>query len=51
MSACEYVCVCLGVGGYSGGALIGMSELHGVCMGEGEREREEKGRGASVSSS
>lgn len=32
------LCVCLsGVGGYSGGALIGMSELHEVCMCEGER--------------
>ena len=31
----EYVCVCMcvwQVGGYSGGALIGMSELHGVCV-------------------
>lgn len=29
----------MGVGGYSGGALIGMSQLHGLCMREGERAR------------
>lgn len=45
------MCVCLGVGGYSGvlvgwgqwGALIGMSLLHGLCMCEGESVREEGG--------
>lgn len=53
--ACMWMCVCLGVGGYSGGALIGMSELHGVCVREGEREGGGMGewwsRGVSVSSS
>lgn len=45
MCACECVCVwALGVGGYSGGALIGMSDLHVVCVcvcmcvREGEKE-------------
>lgn len=42
-----FLCVCLsGVGGYSGGALIGMSELHGVYMCEGEKG---KRRGGSQS--
>lgn len=46
------MCVCLRFGGCSGGALIGMSGLHSVCMCEGERGREVKvGGGLSVSSS
>lgn len=44
-----WICVCLGVGGYSGGPLIGMSKLHGVYVHERERGSAQSGAAERVS--